>query len=121
MSLHETFSRNLRELCDRSGQTHTRIAEEVNVSKATFSDWTRGKSIPRMNKIEALAEYFGCTKADLLEEKTESNPYYVETEVKEIVQELFDNPELRVLFSASRKLKKEDIEMVSAMVKRMTE
>ena len=47
--------------------------------------------------------------------------YYLNAEAKEYAQFLFDNPEYRVLFDASRKVKPEDIDFVRKMIDRMTE
>lgn len=118
MNTNETFSKNLHEYVRKSGKTQTQMADIIGVSRATFSDWMHGRSLPRMNKIEALADYFGVNKADLLEEKTDTNNYYINKEVAEITQKLFDRPELRILFSASRDLSKSDIEAVTDIINR---
>mgnify|MGYP000250745067 len=34
----------------------------------TFSDWVNAKTYPRIDKIELMANYFGVTKADLVED-----------------------------------------------------
>jgi transcriptional regulator with XRE-family HTH domain len=34
----------------------------------TFSDWVNAKTYPRIDKIELMANYFGISKADLVEE-----------------------------------------------------
>ena len=45
--------------------------------------------------------------------------YYIDDETRQMVQEIFENPELRILFDASRKLKKEDIEAVIEITRRL--
>lgn len=47
--------------------------------------------------------------------------YYLDAEAKEYAQFLFDNPEYRVLFDASRKVKPEDIDFVRKFIDKMTE
>ena len=117
MSTKETFSRNLRELCDQTGKTDSSIADDLGVSKVTISDWTTGKSIPRMNKIEALAEYFNCTKADLLEEKKdEKGTYYYDKETQEIIVAIRDNETLRSICSIARKLSEHELQMIKMLV-----
>ena len=122
MNLNEIFANNLKSYIRKAGKTQAQVADAVNVSKGTFSDWTRARALPRMNKIEALAEYFGITKADLLEEKNpETNSYFLNVEVKELAQELYNNPEARALFSASRKLNAKDMRTVKALIDSLIE
>ena len=46
------------------------IAKRINVSPQTFNTWIQGKAIPRMGKIQLLADYFKIEKSDLIEEKS---------------------------------------------------
>ncbi len=50
----------------------------------------------------------------------EDDSYYLNEDAKEYAQFLFDNPEYKVLFDASRRVKKEDINFVKEMIDRMT-
>ena len=43
------------------------VAEAVKISTSTFCDWTKGRAYPRMDKVQALADYFGIQKSDLVE------------------------------------------------------
>ena len=63
------FVRNLNYYLDKSGRKQTDIADYLGVSKSTVSDWCKGNMVPRMGKIEKLANYFGILKSDLIEEK----------------------------------------------------
>lgn len=68
----EILGRNLRRYIDLSGKLDKEIAAEIGVSPSTFSEWTKGKKYPRIDKIEMLANYFGIQKSDLIEEQTET-------------------------------------------------
>lgn len=51
---------------------------------------------------------------------SESNDgYYLNPETARLAQEVYDNPDLRILFDASRHLTPEDIRFVVEMVKKM--
>lgn len=65
----ETFSKNLSYYVKRSGRDQKEIAEYVGVAPSTFNEWVKGKKYPRIDKIEALANYFRILKSDLIEEK----------------------------------------------------
>ena len=67
------FTKNLNRLIEQRDLTQTEIADAIGVSQQTFNTWCRGLAIPRMGKIQALADYFKVKKSDLLEEK-ESKP-----------------------------------------------
>ena len=62
------FSRNLIRYLKNSGKTQREVANAVGVTYSTFCDWTKGRSYPRMDKIQLLAEYFGIRKSDLVED-----------------------------------------------------
>lgn len=91
--------------------------------RRTISNWCTGEKLPRMDKVQMLADYFRINKSDLLEDKTNSKddePYYFNEEAREIAQFMYENPEYKVLFDASRKVKKEDIDFVKQMMDRMS-
>lgn len=43
------------------------MCEALGVKYTTFTDWVKGNSYPRIDKIELMANYFGISKADLVE------------------------------------------------------
>ena len=53
----------------RKGISQKELAEIVGVSAPTLNEWIKSKKYPRIDKIEKLANYFGCLKSDLIEEK----------------------------------------------------
>ena len=67
----QIFSNNLRRLIDASGKTQKDIADAIGVSQQIMNVWARGKAIPRMGKIQRLADYFGIEKSQLIDEQPE--------------------------------------------------
>ena len=51
------FDRLLRE----SGTTVYRVAKSTGISASTFSDWKSGRSMPKLDKIKLIADYFGVS------------------------------------------------------------
>mgnify|MGYP002515674152 CR=1 FL=1 len=96
----ETFAKNLTRYIEASGKTQKDIADYVGVSAPTMSDWANGKIFPRIDKIEMLANYFGCLKSDLIEDKTEMREN--SEALTDIVIKLRNNPEF---FRVVNKLK----------------
>ena len=117
-SIREIFSYNLKKYLEANDKQPADLVKDLNVPFSTVSNWINGLKLPRMGKVELLAQYFGIEKSDLLEEKKEED-YYLNSDAKDMAQFLFDNPEYRVLFDASRKVKKEDIQFVKEMIDRM--
>lgn len=66
----EIFAENLTRLVNGSKLPQSEIAKRINVSPQTFNTWMQGKAIPRMGKIQLLADYFKIEKSDLIEEKS---------------------------------------------------
>ena len=117
------FTRNLNSYIEASGKTQLEIAKSIGVSPQTFNTWCKGIAIPRMGKVQALADYFHINKSDLIEDKSNSNEedtYYLNDDARDMAQFLYENPDYKVLFDASRKVKKEDIEFVKEMIDRMS-
>lgn len=56
-------------VCDKSRRD---ISNDLNISYNTITDWVNGKKMPRMDKLRLLADYFGVSVMNLLEDKTES-------------------------------------------------
>lgn len=65
----EVFSRNLQKYIELSGKERSEIVEEIGFNYSTFTDWVNGNTYPRIDRIEKLANYFGISKSDLIEEK----------------------------------------------------
>lgn len=63
------FSENLNSYIAKSEKTQLEIAKSIGVSPQTFNTWCKGIAIPRMGKVQALADYFNINKSDLIEEK----------------------------------------------------
>ena len=101
------------------GKERNDVCKDLGFKYTTFTDWINAKTYPRIDKIEMMANYFGVSKADLVEEPVEAEPYYINDDARELAQFLFENPEYKVLFDASRKVKKEDIAFVKQMIDRM--
>ena len=67
------FSDNLKRLMKKNGMTQKDIANIAGVSQQTVSLWLSGDRIPRMGKLQILADYFGIYKSELIEERNEEN------------------------------------------------
>lgn len=71
MGNKSTFASNLKKYMEINNKSRRDVCDALGFSYYTFSDWVNGKKYPRMDKVEMLANYFGCLKSDLIEDKTE--------------------------------------------------
>lgn len=63
------FSRNLNTQIAKSGKLQKDIAKELSISPTTFNTWCVGKIMPRMGKVQMLADYFGINKSELVDDQ----------------------------------------------------
>lgn len=63
----EIFATNLNRLLQDRGLTQLEVSKVIGVSAQTFNTWCRGVAIPRMDKIQRLADYFRVNKSDLID------------------------------------------------------
>lgn len=64
----EIMAKNIRHYMGVFNVTQTEICNTLGIKMPTFSDWVNAKTYPRIDKIELMANYFGISKADLVEE-----------------------------------------------------
>ena len=57
-----------------------------------------------------------CFLANTTSSNIEEIPYYLNDDASEMAQFMFENPEYKVLFDASRKVSKDDIDVVKAIM-----
>ena len=110
----EIMARNIQRLMDLYDKDRTEVCKDLGISYTTFTDWVKGKTYPRIDKIELLANYFHVSKADLVEEYDAR--YYEKDDTAAIAQEIFDNHDLRVLFDAARDADPEDLKTTYNML-----
>ena len=112
------FSKNLNKLLDEHNKTQKEVASAIEVSPQTFNTWCKGIALPRMGKVQMLADYFGILKSDLIENKNDeqSQSYYLNPETSKIAQQIYDNKELSLLFDAAKDAEPEDLQMVHSML-----
>lgn len=116
--INEIICKKLNYYMDLNKTTQTRLAEYIGVSVATVSNWCKGIKTPRMSKIDKICEFFNIQRSDLLEDKTSDEPsYYTNKETQQLAQEIFDNPDLKILFDTTKDCSPEDMKKVISMVK----
>lgn len=117
-AFNNSFAQNLKFYLKQANMTQADLAEYMNVSTASISNWCTGNKIPRMDKVDKLCELFHINRSDLIEDKTKEHKqsYYLNPETSRIAQKIYDNKELSVLFDAAQDAEPEDLQALHGML-----
>ena len=97
------FPNIFKRIREQSGLTQQQMADKLGISRSAIGMYEKGEREPNFETLELIAD-----------------TYYLDKEAREAAQFLYENPDYKVLFDASRKVKKEDIDFVKQMIDRMT-
>lgn len=114
------FMNVLKNLRNKKEISQVELAKDLGLSAGTIGMYESGKRKPSFEALESIADYFNVS-IDYLVGKESGSTYYLDPEVAGIAQELYDRPELKTLFDTTRKVSKEDIEMVSNLIMKFKE
>lgn len=109
-----------QQLLDKYHVRVSDVCKATGIRSGTFSDWKAGRYTPKADKMKIIADYFGVSVEYLMTGKDPNmeEGYYINDDARELAQFLFENPEYKVLFDASRKVKKEDLQIVKELIDR---
>jgi len=110
----DVYDRVMR-LCDQYHVTPHAVEKACGLSNASIRKLQNGSM--SAERMQIIAEYFGVTVEYLLTGKEPA--YYTNPESAAIAQEIFENPDLRMLFDTSRDISPEDMKFLIDMAKRM--
>lgn len=107
------------QLCEKKCVSTYKVCKELGISQSTISNWkNRGNNLST-SILKKIADYFEVS-VDVFfndidwnpktQEITEIDDYYIDENAREYADFLHKNPEYKVLFDASRKVKSEDLQ-----------
>lgn len=56
--MYEIFA----ELLDQSGKKTIDVARATGIPSSTFTDWKKGRSTPKQDKLKKIADFFQCIR-----------------------------------------------------------
>lgn len=59
------------ELCQERGKSPSGVAVELGISKSAVSTWKNLGRVPKMETLQRLADYFGVSVDDLINQKND--------------------------------------------------
>ena len=70
---NKLFARNLNTYLSKYDYSQAYLAQKLNVSAQSVSNWCKGKKTPRMDKVDLICKIFNCRRSDLMEDNTVIN------------------------------------------------
>lgn len=65
----DIMAKNIKYYMDKNGIGRNKLSDDLDIRYTTLTDWINAKTYPRIDKIEILANYFGISKSDLVEDR----------------------------------------------------
>lgn len=106
----KVFSANLMYYMNKKGIERNDLCAALGFPYSTVCDWINAVKYPRIDRIEALANYFGIEKSDLIEKRSPGTPTkgvkipvlgYVRAGVPiEAVEEILDYEEISSMMAS---------------------
>lgn len=64
--IKDIFTTRLKELLIKNNMTYRQLGDELDIKPSAISMWNSGRSLPRIEVIEKIAEYFNISPAYLM-------------------------------------------------------
>ncbi len=134
LELYGIIGKMFRELRESKGYSSEFVAEHLSITPRSLQRYECGERKINMGAIKDLCRFYNLNYDEFIKEAKKrftrndefelddkpQSSYYFNDDAREMAEFMFKNPEYKVLFDASRKVKKEDIEFVKQMIDRMS-
>lgn len=107
----------VKELAQKHGVSIYKLEKDLGFSPKSIIKWDN--HTPSIEKVKAVADYFGVTVDELLGDQM-PEASYTPADLEDL-RYLHDNPEVRILLSATSKLSKGSIKALAEIARRMNE
>ena len=110
------FINRLKSIMKERKITQTELAKRTGIRQSSISDWLNDRYEPKQDKVYIIAKALNVSPAWLLgydeniPTNEQSSNYYLDAEAAEYAEMLRTRPEMRMLFSASRGISKEEMQ-----------
>ncbi len=78
-------------LLEKYGVTAYKVSKATGIAASTFSDWKSGRSIPKQEKLQKIADYFGVTVEYIMtgkEDPKEKTPELTARDKRDIAKDV---------------------------------
>lgn len=112
--------KNIRKRRIELGLSQEELANKVGYKDRTsIAKIETGKIDLPQSKIMEFAIALGMQASDLMGwDETDPDPYYLDPEAAKLAEEIYKNPDLKILFDAARDVEPEDIKVAIDVLER---
>lgn len=104
----KTMAKNINRYLYEKDMTAADLARALDLSYTTVREWAAGRSYPRIDKIEMMANFFGISKSDLVEQPKQ------ETDIDRYIKD--ENLQRLVLYAGRNIPEQSRAEYVDALI-----
>ncbi len=73
----ESMAQNIKRYMRKKNISRRELCDALGFNYNTLADWLHARKYPRIDKIEMMANYFGISKADLVEQYSEDSANHI--------------------------------------------
>ena len=106
----------LEQLMKERNFTAYRLSKIIGCSQSSIANWISGKNVPNYENISALADALNVS-VDYLLGKEEAPAADEDDEINEILEDVRRSPELRTMFSITKKATPEQVRQYIKVIK----
>ncbi|MDY3750533.1 helix-turn-helix transcriptional regulator [Christensenella minuta] len=104
----------VKQLCESKNITIAKLEREMGFGNGTIKNW--GNATPSGDRLAKVADYFYVTVDYLLDRE----PKETDDEMTQLLQEIKDDPDKRMLFSLTKKATTEDVKVMVKFLEGIT-
>ena len=112
--MYDRFLKLLKE----KNLTASKVAKATGINRSTFTHWKNGDFTPKVKTLQKIADYFKVPVSYFYGED-EQPSYYLDEQTAKVAQLMREDPNLKLLFSADKKVREETLEQVKQILKIM--
>lgn len=124
---YEITAKRIQEAMDRKGLRPIELANASGVARASISHYTHGSHQPTNITATKLGAVLGVDPMWLMgfdvpmlpSAPNSEEKYYLDPETAKKAQEIYEDPNTRILLDARRNLSPEDLDIVVALVRKL--
>lgn len=107
------------QLLTQAGVTSYQVSKATGIATATLSDWKRGRSTPKQDKLQKIADYFHVPLSYLLSGNMQETSW--DTDMLCLVQSAAGRESVKTLLEYSIRAEDSDIRLAIAVLKALEE
>ncbi len=107
------------QLLAQAGVTSYQVSKATGIATATLSDWKRGRSTPKQDKLQKIADYFHVPLSYLISGKNEEAS--CDSDMLYLVQNAVGRESVKTLLEYSVRAEDSDIRLAIAVLKALEE